>query len=88
MKLVIIYGIILHELLFNLCKFRYSFRYNLPIKLGGARWYQNEKTPKFKENKKQNGAKKSKSFSHVAVVKNISNVVVNNARKPSIYKGL
>ena len=25
---------------------------------------------------------------HVAVVKNISSVVANNARKPSIYKGL
>ena len=32
--------------------------------------------------------KSLKNASHVAVVKNINNVMVNNARKPSNYKGL
>ena len=34
------------------------------------------------------GAPTASNSIHVAVVKNINNVVVNNARKPSIYKGL
>ena len=33
-------------------------------------------------------AKNVKKTSHVAVVKNINNVVVNNAREPNKYKGL
>ena len=58
--------------------FRYSFRYNLSIKPGGAKCYQKEKMPKFKENKKPNGAKKSKSFSHVAQGKSIRTVAGNS----------
>jgi len=65
---------------------RYLFRY-LPSKFLGAVECSQMQKSAFKCYKMlSNALKNPKSFLHVAVVKNINNVVVNNLQKPIIKK--